>query len=381
MTPRTLWFNRPRGRLACLLALAALAVLMLAPAPGPRVEQVLGRVEIGRGEPPTWRVARQGDPLEPGDVVRTGHDGRAELMLAAGTVRLYGDTLLRLPAVAAQPGKADAVELDQGSSLFDILRRGRDDFQVRTPEVVVSIKGTRFLVVAEQRAEVAVFHGTVGLHRDSGPAHEMLVREGFAAVGGHGLPFELLWSGAPDPWDAWSEGGRPPRAPERSAGATEQTETLVEAAKEAAKQRSRGAAVKQATERHPELASRLEGAIEKKSETGVLGILPAALDPNPIDPPGDGDDDHSGSGSVQENYVEALLTGGSGGGLSFEVNTHGDEVEVTSSAGVSVTLTAPELQSLADGLTQPPAPIANAPGVVQGGLLPVVGALLGLLDH
>jgi hypothetical protein len=84
---------------------------------------------------------------------------------------------------------------------------------------------------------------------------------------------------------------------------------------------------------------------------------------------------------MQENYVEALLTGGSGGGLSFEVNTHGDEVEVTSSAGVSVTLTAPELQSLADGLTQPPAPIANAPGVVQGGLLPVVGALLGLLDH
>ena len=150
--------------MASLIALAALAALLLGPSPGPRVERILGRVEIGSGEPPIWRVARAGDPLAPGDVVRTGHDGRAELVLAAGSVRLYGDTLLRLPMASAAPGSADAVELDEGSSLFDILRRGRDDFEVRTPEVVVSIKGTRFLVVAEERAEVAVFHGTVGLH-------------------------------------------------------------------------------------------------------------------------------------------------------------------------------------------------------------------------
>jgi hypothetical protein len=378
MTPRTLWFQ-PRRRLASLLALAALAVLMLAPAPGPRVEQVLGRVEIGRGEPPTWRAARQGDALEPGDVVRTGHDGRAELMLAAGAVRLYGDTLLRLPAASAQPGKADAVELDQGSSLFDILRRGRDDFQVRTPEVVVSIKGTRFLVVAEERAEVAVFHGTVGLHRDSGPAHEMLVREGFAAVGGHGQSFELLWSGAPDPWEAWSEGGRPPRAPERSAGATEQTETLVEAAKEAAKQRSRGAAVKQAVDRHPELATRLDAVKKTQEKSDLLEAVPAQVDPSPItgiiSGGGEiGSDGGSGSGSgssgsgsddgdhdaslLSESYVEAMLNGVPAIG-QFEVNTKGDEVEIEL-GNQEWRLDQGELQDVIDGTAALPQLLVDA---------------------
>jgi hypothetical protein len=208
----------------------------------------------------------------------------------------------------------------------------------------------------------------------------MLVREGFAAVGEHGRPFELLWSGAPDPWDAWSQGGLPPRAPEAAPSASNRTEALIDSAKAAAHERSRGAALKQATERHPELEERLAEVVEDEREKrGLLGVLPAAPDPNPINPPGDDVDDNSGSGSMEENYVEALLSGGAGG-PTFEVNTHGDEVEVTSSLGVTVTLTEPELQSLVNGLTQPPAPIADAPGVTQGGLQPVLGGLLGLLD-
>ena len=373
MTPRTIWFNRPRCRLASFVALAALAILMLGPAPGPRVEQARGRVEIGSGEPPAWRVARAGDPLSPGDLVRTGHDGRAELVLAAGSVRLYGDTLLRLPAASSEPGSADAVELDQGSSLFDILRRGRDDFQVRTPEVVVSIKGTRFLVVAEERAEVAVFHGTVGLHRESESARELLVREGFAAVGGQGRSFELMWSGAPDPWDAWSQGGRPPRAPESAASRTVQTASLIEAAKAAARAHSRSAAVEQAVDRHPALANRLAETVAIK--TGNEDALGAgALDPNPVDLPGDD------SSPLLETYVEALLSGPSGSGPSFDVTALGDEVIVTRDDGVSVALTEPILESVAQGLTAPPPLIAGTPVVNQGGLLNLVGGLLGLLN-
>ena len=153
----------------------------------------------------------------------------------------------------------------------------------------MSIKGTRFLVVAEERAEVAVFHGTVGLHRDSQPARELLVREGFAAIGEHGRPFELLWSGAPDPWNAWSEGGLPPRAPEPAPSASAQTEALIDAAKAAAHERSRSAAVEQAVDRHPKLADRLAEVVSTGdgSETGdVLGVSGRAPIPIPTDPSG-----------------------------------------------------------------------------------------------
>ncbi len=372
MTPRNFLISRPR-RFASLIALAALAMLLLGPAPGPRVEQVRGGVEIGSGEPPVWRAARAGDPLAPGDIVRTGHDGRAELVLAAGSVRLYGDTLVRLPVASAAPGSADAVELDEGSSLFDILRRGRDDFEVRTPEVVVSIKGTRFLVVAEDRAEVAVFHGTVGLHREASSARELLVREGFAAVGEHGRPFELRWSGAPDPWNSWSEGGSAPRVPEPAASESAKTASLIASAKAAARERSRIAAVEQAVDRHPKLADRL-AEVSGKGDASAPGSIPDALDPSLADLPGDGSD------PLLESYVEALLSGDpASGGPSFDVTALGNQVVVTREDGVSVALTAPDLESVAQGLTPPPPPIAGTPVVNQGGLLNVVGGLLGLL--
>jgi hypothetical protein len=374
MTPRSCPFTRPR-RIASLVALAVLAVLLLGPSPGPRVEQVRGRVEIGSGEPPIWRAARAGDPLSPGDVVRTGHDGRAELVLAAGSVRLYGDTLLRLPAASSAPGSADAVELDEGSSLFDVLRRGRDDFEVRTPEVVVSIKGTRFLV-AEAGAEVAVFHGTVGLHRESQPARELLVREGFAALVEPGRPFELRWTGAPDPWSSWSEGGSPPRAPEPAASGSAQTASLIEAARAAARERSRSAAVEQAVDRHPKLADRLAEVVGSgRGEAIALEPIPGALDPSPADLPDDGSD------PLLERYVEALLSGDpDSGGSSFEVTALGNQVVLTRDDGLSVSLTETDLESVAQGLTPPPPLIADTQVVNEGGLLNVVGGLLGLLE-
>jgi hypothetical protein len=378
MTPRARWFSHSRRgrRLASLFALAAFAALLLGPSPGPRIEHVRGQVEIGSGEPPVWRVAREGDPVAPGDVVRTSHDGRAELALSAGRIRLYGDTVLRLPAASAEPGSADAVALDEGVSLFDILRRGRDDFEVRTPEVVVSIKGTRFLVVAEARAEVAVFHGTVGLRREAEPARELLVREGFAAVGGHGRSFELVWSGAPDPWDAWFEGGPPPRAPESAAGGSVEVASLIDAAKAAARARARGAAVEQAVDRHPKVAARLAGVVAEAKAVGTAsseGL--AAPDPNPDVVLSDGPD------PLLEIYVESLLNGAPGSpGPIFDVTAVGNEVVVTRDDGVTIALTEPELVSVAQGLTPPPQEIVNTPVVNQGGLLNLVGGLLGLLE-
>jgi hypothetical protein len=192
-----------------LIALAVLAALaLLGPSwPGARLSVSTGSVEIGHGEPPVWKKAEAGDTLAAGDRVRTGEDGRAEVIVAGSTLRVYPNSLLRLPD-SATPRE---VGLEKGSSLFDVLHNG-EPFEVRTPEVVVSVKGTRFGVDLDgDAAAVSVFRGLVGVHGGGDGAPETLVHAGFAAFGSD--HFELSWHGAADPWNAWDHGGDLPKMP------------------------------------------------------------------------------------------------------------------------------------------------------------------------
>ena len=202
-------FQRRLGVVPILLAASLL--LGAAPQSGSRVVLVIGTVEIGSGEPPQWRPAAEGDLLRPGDVVRTGANGRVELRIAAGTVRLYEHSLMRIPLVETD----QSVELEDGASLFDILKQNRNrPFEVKTPEAVVMVKGTRFSVSLEgSGAAVSVFRGLVGVRGmlDSA-AREVLVHEGFTAAGAHDIPFtlDLIRSGA-DAWNTWSKRGERPK--------------------------------------------------------------------------------------------------------------------------------------------------------------------------
>ena len=165
------------------------------------VGALAGDVELGRGEPPRWEPASQGVAMAPGDQLRTGRDGRAEVRWMGATIRLYGDSLLRLP-VAAHP--ATSVELE-GAGLFDVSPRSRGAFEVQTPDVVVSVKGTRFGVGAMAGpAEVWVYRGSVGVRPRNVQLREVLVREGFRSVGGALAPAELYLLDHEDPWQDWS---------------------------------------------------------------------------------------------------------------------------------------------------------------------------------
>src|SRR5262245_20801014 len=105
MTPR----HVHRLVVAALAALAALA--LLAPDwPGAHLAVSTGSVEVGRGEPPVWKAASTGERLDSGDRVRTGGDGRAEVVIEGATLRVYPNSLLRLPEAAA----AREVEMDSG---------------------------------------------------------------------------------------------------------------------------------------------------------------------------------------------------------------------------------------------------------------------------
>jgi hypothetical protein len=317
------------------IALAALLLLAAGPAGPPRVETVQGDVSIGSGTPPIWRPARQGDVLRPLDQVRTGSDGRVELRLPAGTVRLYEDTTLRISANAG--GTDEGVFLKGGTSIFDIFKRNAaEPFEVHTPEAVVMIKGTRFLVARDpQGAAVAVYSGTVGVRgavAESSP--EVLVRAGFIAVGGADGPFRLdLISPGSDPWEAWSTGDPPPPRPARLAKALDE-ERLA---------RPRAAARAQADRR---ISARLsfEGRGDSRPRRVSLDPAGEALGP-------------AARTELRERYIETTL----GGSKLFTVEKiqSFDAVQITGTS-FTRTLTKSDVQLVLGGSVFPlGAPLLN----------------------
>lgn len=248
--------RRMTHRLLLIFAVVALAAPALAL--GARIERISGQVETGRGEPPAWSAAQVGESLAPGDSLRTGRDGRAELSWQGATIRLYGDSLLRIPSVDADdPDVGETgVALDGGSGLFDVKPHRATPFEVRTPDVVVSVKGTRFSVsLSDGPADVAVYRGTVGV-RALALEHEVFVREGFRAIGGGERPAELFLLDGPDPWEQWGPKAVPP---ERSAQApASSARRAVEDAQRAGRAESRARALRLALERDPGIVERIE---------------------------------------------------------------------------------------------------------------------------
>ncbi len=216
------------------------------------VRQVSGTVEIGRGEPPVWSPLAVGNTIAPDERVRTGGDGRVELSVDAGTLRVHENSLLKLPPPV---GHADRVELETGHSLFDVLRREGRRFEVHTPSVVVSVKGTRFGVEAsEQAGLVSVYRGAVGVRSsESSEVVETLVREGFLAVGGGKQPLELDLAPEGDPWAEWQDFLSGPRANSHS----EAPESDLDRAKTSLRRATDVDVLKRAAERRPEIAERL----------------------------------------------------------------------------------------------------------------------------
>ncbi len=293
-----------------VLTLCVLALGLLAPTRGPHLRWLSGTVEVASGEPPVWSRAHVGDALGPGAAIRTSRGARAEIVLGTRTVRLYENSLLRLPLDLGSAGSVEAVEMEQGSSLFDVLRGGADDrFEVRTPEAVVIVKGTRFSVaLADAAAAVAVYRGTVGLRGISG-APEMLVREGFVATGGTGHPFELSVLPALDPGEAWGRDEPLPPAV-RPRELRSRADAAIPEARALARRSLDAEALARAVERNPEIARRMEigrhvpASPRLDSDGEPSEVQVESVDVEEID--------HH----VVEAFAETMLNGGVGGGAT-----------------------------------------------------------------
>jgi hypothetical protein len=309
---------------------------------GAVIAAVEGTVEIGRGDPPLWRVAHAGDTLEPGQSLRVGAGGRAELSLRGSTVRLYESSLLRLPPDAPAEGNARAVELERGSGLFDVEpRRPGEGFEVRTPEAVVTVKGTRFAVdLAQGLASVAVFHGLVGVRAISETLErEVLVHPGTIAHGsGHGS-FELRLESQGDPWDRWpSEQRTLPRVEESSAD---------RALRESVRREVGTHLVRSDPRLRDAVAKQLAGGEARSDPKGEVPAAPDAVADTPADAPLE---------QVAEAFAEQTLNAGSttgGGGLiptvfDVEFTSQGSVIFYATNGTPVGTLTQSQLQQIVE---------------------------------
>ena len=170
-----------KGRVAMKLKTLTivLAVLLLAPTVcfgmasfdfpvvAPVVSFVEGDVTIKGAGASGWDSAEAGRLLASGDTVRTGPASKAEISCATGKMRLYENTVIIVPEVVDEGEKKDIrqVELDDGSGLFKIKKRGiKRGFEVKTTNVIAGVKGTVFAVLHEKAKKftrVAVYSGVV----------------------------------------------------------------------------------------------------------------------------------------------------------------------------------------------------------------------------
>ncbi len=265
-----------------------------------RIVTLAGEVEIGTGDPPRWRAAQQGEPLAPGSAIRVGPGARVELRLDAGTVRLNENSLLRLPPAA--PGhEGTVVELEEGGSLFDVdPAANRDGFEVRTPEAVVMVKGTRFSVALDgSAAAVSVFRGVVAV-RGALDGHDVLVRRGFTAFGGGHGPVELRFEQLSDPWPSW-DAGKPLPIPKATAPSV-----AIERARAAALDQTRPEVVRRALQ--------ADGAAPAAPDRRMLRQKPSAqASTDPVSNPAGSET----AMAVEDMIAEGLLNSGGAGVLGF----------------------------------------------------------------
>ena len=278
-----------RTRFACATAFLLSFAFAAAALADVTLVGVTGDVEIGRGSPPIWRAAHAGDAVRAGEMIRTGAASRAELGLGdQRSARLYERSLLRIGA-AASGGGVRSVELDAGASLFDLVRRATGlDFDVRTPEIIVSVKGTRFLVSATSGPDYAsVFRGEV-----------VLAGEGFDPTSIHpgftGARGEVQPTPFGDPWESWVESAIAPAVAIELEGAGE-----IHDAVEAARESRQGESVR-------DLPAKLDDGEGKSGESDDDSLDPAP-DPAPDLESGDGRLDDSGRGGVELDPVEDVL--------------------------------------------------------------------------
>src|SRR5690242_14392069 len=154
-------------RTFCLkILLAALAVVFFggatASAQGTawRVSKASGDVTISASDAQPVALTDTAT-VNPGDVIRTGANGRVLLTRGAETMLLSANSVVSLPT-DQQGGMSTTIRQQAGSILLDVEKRNVKHFEVETPYLAAVVKGTQFRVTVNAgKTTVEVVRGQV----------------------------------------------------------------------------------------------------------------------------------------------------------------------------------------------------------------------------
>ncbi len=125
-----------------------------------------GEVSIKKAGLVTWHAARLHDRINAGDVVRTGLNSRATLLLSNDAVVRLGEKT-SLAVSGAEKGPATFMKLLEGVAHF--FSRFPRSLQISTPFVNAAIEGTEFTMsVHRHKADITVFSGRVRASNEFG---------------------------------------------------------------------------------------------------------------------------------------------------------------------------------------------------------------------
>jgi hypothetical protein len=154
-----------------------------------QVTQAVGAVEVRKAGGTTWAPLVSNDRVKAGDMVRTQKDGRAVLTWLGGT-RLVLDSGAEVVVRACQRDKrrnstTAVFELTTGQVWLRVrnmeLQQPGSRFEVRTKDLVATVKGTTFRVTADAAgSRVSVREGHVDV-QDLGGTQRLAVTPGQVA--------------------------------------------------------------------------------------------------------------------------------------------------------------------------------------------------------
>src|SRR5689334_12240764 len=104
---------------------------------------------------------RQEAPLKPGDVIRTGRNGRVLLVRGEETILISPNSVIGLPT-EKKDGMSTTIQQQAGSILLEVEKRNVKHFEVETPYLAAVVKGTQFSVTVNGKStRVEVRRGQV----------------------------------------------------------------------------------------------------------------------------------------------------------------------------------------------------------------------------
>lgn len=196
MANRREWVSDPlAGAWAGLLFLVCLLLLPICSIAAEQtglLVSVQGTVEVWRDG--RWRLMQAGDALAAGEMVRTGEDSRAAVLLSSGIqLKLAPNSQVELkslqPSNSSNPGVLSAISQAM-QNLLRLLRgevwiRSDQSLEVQTLSATATIRGTEFdlAVGPDDDARLMVLSGLVELHNPQGSVQVAANEQATARLG------------------------------------------------------------------------------------------------------------------------------------------------------------------------------------------------------